>query len=215
MSPELLKETLDATDEEVLLGLKLMANTNPGSWEFIHFTFLIEGVTRAFCQQLTRTRQASYAQQSFRVVEIKDFSYETGPTIMSDATIVGAYRNTMDNAFMCYKFLIDAGVNVEDARGVLPLNTHTNICMSINMRNFISTARKRTSGRVQSEYRGVIDACLIEIEKVYPWFYIFYKQDQIKAYKDLLDMLYENEKLTADEKVAMYRKIDIMKSGLE
>ena len=215
MSPELLKETLDATDEEVLLGLKLMANTNPGSWEFIHFTFLIEKVSRAFCQQLTRTRTASYAQQSFRVVEVKDFSYETGPTIAKDKTVVGAYRNTMDNAFSCYKFLVDAGVSAEDARGVLPLNTHTNICMSINMRNFIGMARKRTSLRVQAEYRDVMDHCVMEIEKVYPWFYVFYKSDQMKAYKELLNLLYDNEKLTAEEKVEMYRKIDIIKSGIE
>jgi flavin-dependent thymidylate synthase len=215
MSAELLKETLDATDEEVLLGLKLMANTNPGSWEFIHFTFIIEGVTRAFCQQLTRTRTASYAQQSFRVVEIKDFSYETGPSIMADRTVVGAYKNTMENSFQCYKFLLDAGVHPEDARGVLPLNTHTNICMSINMRNFISMARKRTSGRVQSEYRSVMDACVMEIEKVYPWFFVFYKSDQMKAYKDLLELLYTNEKLSPEEKVEMYRKIDIIKSGID
>jgi flavin-dependent thymidylate synthase len=215
MTPDFMRKIEDMPEDEVMFNLRVMADTNPGSWEFIHFTFLIEKVTRAFCQQLTRTRQASYAQQSFRVVEVQDFTYETGPSILADRMVVGAYRNTMDNSFQCYKFLIDAGVNVEDARGVLPLNTHTNICVSINMRNFINTSRKRTSGRVQKEYRNVMDACIIEIESVYPWFHIFYKSDQMKAYKDLLDLLYENEKLTPEEKVAMYRKIDIMKSGLD
>jgi hypothetical protein len=83
------------------------------------------------------------------------------------------------------------------------------------MRNFISTARKRTSGRVQGEYRHVMDACIIEIEKVYPWFHIFYKSDQMKAKKDLLELLYSNEKLTPEEKVEMYRKIDMISSGIE
>jgi flavin-dependent thymidylate synthase len=215
MNPDLMLKIAEMPEDEVLFNLRVMSDTNPGSWEFVHFTFLIEKVSRAFCQQLTRTRQASYAQQSFRVVEIQDFTYETGPSITADRMVVGAYRNTMENSFQCYKFLVEAGVNVEDARGVLPLNTHTNICLSINMRNFIGVARKRTSGRVQAEYRGVMDACIMEIESVYPWFYIFYKSDQMKAYKDLLDLLYDNEKLTPEEKVAMYRKIDIMKSGID
>ena len=215
MNPDLVQKISELPEEELLFNLRVMADTNPGSWEFVHFTFLIEKVTRAFCQQLTRTRQASYAQQSFRVVEIQEFSYEIGPTIANNRLVADTYKNTMENAFQCYKHLIDAGVNVEDARGVLPINTHTNICMSLNMRNFIGMARKRTSGRVQSEYRDVMDNCVIEIEKIYPWFFIFYKSDQMKAYKDLLNLLYDNEKLTPEEKVAMYRKIDLIKSGLD
>lgn len=215
MSPKLLMEIINSTDEEILLGLKVMSQTNPGSWEFIHLSFLIEGVTRSFTHQLVRTRTASFAQQSLRVVNAKDAEYEVGSTIEKDPALKGAYNNTIKNSFSCYKFLVDAGVPIEDARGVLPLNIHTNICVSINLRNFINMARKRTSGRVQDEYRKVMDAMVIEVEKVYPWFYIFYKQDQIKAYKDLLDMLYENEKLSKEEKMEMYKKIDIMKSGLD
>ena len=214
MTPDFMLKIAEMPEDEVMFNLRVMAGTNPGSWEFVNFTFLMEGVSRMFTQQLQRTRQASYAQQSFRVVEVQDFTFETGPTIASDRTIVGAYKNTMNNAFQCYKFLIDAGANVEDARGVLPLNTHTNLCMSINMRNFIGMARKRTSGRVQGEYRGVMDACIMEIEKVYPWFYIFYKNDQMKAYKDLIELIGDSN-LSQEEKTEMYRKIDIIKSGLD
>jgi flavin-dependent thymidylate synthase len=215
MTPDLMLEISKATQEEVLLGLRLMAETNPGSWEFIHFSFLITGVTRSFTHQLVRTRQASYAQQSLRVVEIKDIEYEIGPSIAKDRNVIGAYKNTIDNSFQCYKFLIDSGVEIEDARGVLPLNIHTNICMNVNMRNFISLAKKRTSGRAQREYRNVMEACIIEIEKIYPWFHIFYKKDQMTAYKELLDLLYDNDKLTQEEKLAMYKKIDLIKSGIE
>jgi flavin-dependent thymidylate synthase len=201
------------SEDKILEELKIMSNTNPGSWEFIHFTFLIRGVTRSFTHQLVRTRTASYAQQSLRVVKVEDFSYGTGPSF--DRLTIGAYKNTMDNSFQCYKHLIDSGVTVEDARGVLPMNTHTNICMTINMRNFISLARKRASLRAQKEYRDVLDAMVIAVEDVYDWFYIFYKNDEIKAYKDLQLMVEESQKLTHEEKIEIYKKLDIIKSGLD
>jgi flavin-dependent thymidylate synthase len=213
LNPQTFLDIVNLSDEEMLIKLKEMANTNPGSWEFVHFTFLIEGVTRSFTHQLVRTRQASYAQQSLRVVKIEDFSYGTGSSI--GRLTKGAYDNTMNNSFQCYKHLIEAGVNIEDARGVLPINTHTNICMSINMRNFITLTRKRASLRVQKEYRDVMDACVIQIEDVYPWFYIFYKNDEMKAYKDLQETIEQSKGLTSEEKIAIYKKLDIIKSGLD
>jgi flavin-dependent thymidylate synthase len=215
MQPVFLEEIGTWSEERVAEELKIMAGTNPGSWEFIHFTFLIQEVTRAFTHQLVRTRTASFAQQSQRVLEIKDFTYTVGPSIEKDKLVVGAYHNTMENNFQCYKHLIEAGASPEDARGILPTNVHTNICMTINMRNFISLCRKRSSKRVQDEYQKVVNAMIMAVEKVYPWFYIFYKSDEMKAYNDLLEMLYENKNITTDERLAMYKKIDIIKSGID
>jgi flavin-dependent thymidylate synthase len=213
LNPNTFLDIVNLSNEEILIKLKEMANTNPGSWEFVHFTFLIEGVTRSFTHQLVRTRQASYAQQSLRVVEMKDFTYGTGPSIENNHLVKGAYDNTMNNSFQCYKHLIESGVNIEDARGVLPINIHTNICMSINMRNFITLTRKRTSLRVQKEYRDVMDAMVIQIEDVYPWFYIFYKSDEMKAYKDLQYIIEQSKGLTQEEKTEIYKKLDIIKTG--
>jgi flavin-dependent thymidylate synthase len=214
MTPEGMASIQEKPDYEILKELKEAANTLPSSWEFVTFSFLIQGVTRAFTHQLVRTRQAGYAQQALRIVEVSDFEYSTGPTIANDRLIKGAYHNTMDNAFQCYKFLIEAGASTEDARGVLPLNIHTNICMYINMRNFINLTRKRVSKRVQNEYRGVLDACIMEIEKTYPWFYLFYKNDAFKARKDLQDMIWENKYLTPEDKTNMVKKLDIMMPDL-
>jgi hypothetical protein len=52
------------------------------------------------------------------------------------------------------------------------------------------------------------------VEKVYPWFYLFYKNDAFKARKDLQDLIYENGKLDAEEKVNMVKKLDIMMPDL-
>jgi flavin-dependent thymidylate synthase len=201
-------------DYEILKELKEAANTLPSSWEFVQFTFLIEKVTRAFTHQLVRTRTASYAQQAMRIVDVSDFEYATGPSIENNKLIVGSYHNTMENARQCYMHLVEAGARTEDARGVLPTNVLTNICMSINMRNFVNLTRKRASRRVQDEYRSVMDAAIIEVEKVYPWFYLFYKNDAFKARADLQDMIYENKKLTSEEQVNMVKKLDIMMPDL-
>jgi flavin-dependent thymidylate synthase len=209
MSPGLLAEIQAKEDYEVLKELQLAAGTIPSSWEFVQFTFIVEKVTRAFTHQLVRTRHASYAQQAMRIVEMKDFEYATGPTLTGQYK--GMYDDIMKDIAETYEFLIDtAEVAPEDARGILPTNILTNICMHINMRNFINLTRKRVSKRVQDEYRSVLDAMIMEVEKVYPWFYLFYKNDGFKARIDLQNMIYENKNLSSEEKVDMVKKLDII-----
>jgi flavin-dependent thymidylate synthase len=214
MTPALMREIEIMKWEEIKSELEKMADTLPSSWEFINFSFLIEGVTRAFTHQLVRTRHASYAQQAMRIVDMSDFEYATGPSIKGNRLIEGAYKNTMDNSAQCYKFLIESGARTEDARGVLPTNILTNICIKIDMRNFINLVRKRSSLRVQDEYRNILDLMIIEVERVYPWFYIFYKNDEFKAMKDLSDLIWENKNLTSEEKSAMIKKVDILRKEI-
>jgi flavin-dependent thymidylate synthase len=214
MHLDLMEEIQNWSHQKVLEELKYMANTNPGSWEFIHFTFLIEGVSRAFTHQLVRTRTASYSQQSMRVVNMEEWTYEIGPSITSNEIRSDVYISTMKMIDAAYKTLIDNGANTEDARGVLPTNIHTNIMITINMRNFINMARKRSSIRVMNEHEKVIDAMVIEIERVYPWFYIFYKNDEVQAMRDLQDMINFNDKLSIGEKNDMFKKIDLLKKEL-
>jgi flavin-dependent thymidylate synthase len=215
MSPSLMEEIEKMSETEVMFNLKLMSDTNPGSWEFVNLHFLLENVTRAFQQQLTRTRTASYAIQTTRLLDMRNFKYDIPHAIANDKTIVGAYKNTMENTAMCYKFLVDdAKIETEDARGILPLNMYSNINMSINMRNWINLVRKRESIRVQTEYRKVLDHMVMAVEKVYPWIYLFVKNDEMKARKDLQNMIYENDKLSAEEKTAMVKKLDIIMKEL-
>lgn len=218
MRPALLEEYASLSDGEILSKLKEMANTNPGSWEFIDFSFLIEDVTRAYTHQQVRTRQASYAQQTLRVLDVskgKGWDYATGPSIESNPTNKKVYEETMTAIDLAYKFLITNGARIEDARGLLPTNILTNICFKINMRNFINLVRKRKSLRVQDEYRKIVDLMLIEVEKVYPWFFIFYKNDQMQAYVDLQNIINECKRLTSEEKMAIYKKLDIIIAGLD
>jgi flavin-dependent thymidylate synthase len=210
MSPDLLQEIKEKSDEEIMFNLRLMADTNPGSWEFVYLTFFIEDATRALQQQLTRTRTASYAIQTTRLVDMRDFKYDTGPSIKGNIDREVVYDYTMRTINHAYKELIKQGAEIEDARGVLPLNVYSNINMSINLRNWVNLVRKRESIRVQTPYRKMVDMMVMEVEKVYPWIYLFVKNDELKARKDLQQMIYDNNKLSGEEKTAMIKKLDII-----
>lgn len=158
--------------EKVEEELAYMANTIPSSWEFVNYTFLINDVTRAFTHQFVRTRTGSYAQQTMRVLNKKGWTYGTGPTV-NEGELGAAYESSMIEIARAYDWLVDNGAKIEDARGLLPTNIHTNIVAKFDLRTLADTARKRASSRTQGEYRDVMDAMLAEVQRVHPWASMF------------------------------------------
>ena len=63
------------TPDERGKELTYIARTIPSCWEFLHYTYVVEGVTRAFTHQLVRTRVASFAQQTMRVLPMENFDW--------------------------------------------------------------------------------------------------------------------------------------------
>lgn len=185
MSPDGLVEIQNWPWSKKLKELKYMANTIPSSWEFVDYTFMIEGVTRAFTHQLVRTRTASFAQQTMRVLHVEGWGYGIGPSIKIRSTLMGKYQAAMANIADIYDDLIKDGASVEDARGVLPTNIHTNIVMKLNMRNFVELVRKRSGLRVQGEYRDVLEGMKSQVLAVHPWVAIFMDRTFDRAAKDL------------------------------
>lgn len=169
MRPGLLAEIEAWSDEAIDAELTYMANTIPSSWEFIDYTFLITDVTRAFTHQFVRTRTGSYAQQTMRVLDVDGWTYGTGPSIEGSDQMKAAYDEAMGEIDQVYRWLIEQGAKIEDARGVLPTNIHTNIVAKFNLRTMADTARKRASSRTQGEYRGVMEAMKAECIRVHPW----------------------------------------------
>ena len=191
MKPGGFNEVLGWSWEKKLEELEYMANTIPSSWEFVHYTFMITGVTRAFTHQLVRTRTASFAQQTMRVLNVDGWTYGTGPTVSDDVTRNGMYEMAMEGISDTYDTLIKTGAKVEDARGVLPTNIHTNIVMGANMRTMVEMIRKRTSPRTQGEYRDVLEGLRSEMLRVHPWGSLFIERDADKASRELYGRLNE------------------------
>lgn len=162
--------------EKIEQELAYMANTIPSSWEFVEYKFLITGVTRGFTHQFVRTRTGSYAQQTMRVLNVGGWTYGTGPTVDQDPQRKAEYDACMDAVADTYDKLIDMGAKIEDARGVLPTNIHTNIVAKFDLRTMSDTARKRASSRTQGEYRDVMDAMKAEVMRVHPWTKLFFQR---------------------------------------
>ena len=215
---------------EIKSELEYMANTIPSSWEFVTYDFVLNKVTRAFTHQLVRTRTQSYAQQTMRVLDVGGWTYGTGPTIKADVveksfdnqsfqsvpgTLATKYHSHMERTAEVYDELIAGGIAIEDARGVLPTNIHTNIVVHASLRTLADTFRKRASTRTQGEYRHVINLMKAEVLRVHPWAELFFNSTFDKGAADAEQMIidfWEAGRLSDQEKIDMIKKIDVMRS---
>lgn len=211
MDPNLMSEIQGWTWERVQEELEYMANTIPSSWEFIEYKFLLNNVTRAFTHQLVRTRTGSYAQQTMRVLDVGGWDYATGPTVAEDEERRTIYDDCMAKVALCYDELIEAGAKIEDARGVLPTNIHTNIVVKFDLRTMADTARKRASGRTQGEYRAVMEGMKAEVIRVHPWAALFFNRTFDVAAAELEERVNELD-LSGHAKTHLVKLIDQMRA---
>jgi thymidylate synthase ThyX len=70
-----LKDIKDMPKDWKYEQLSYMRDTIKSSWEFVDYTFEINGVSRAFTHQLVRSRQGSYAQESHRSGDLSDHKW--------------------------------------------------------------------------------------------------------------------------------------------
>ncbi len=168
LSPSLMDDIKAWSEEKKLSELAYMAQTIPSSWEFCSYTFMIEGVSRAYTHQFVRNRHGSYAQQSMRVVSVEQGYEFLMPQRFSltERELVDAVNRKIIEAYG--KLLTDGGA-IEDARSILPTNISTNIVAKFNLRTMSELAKSRTGGRTQNEYVTVMNAMCDEVIKVHPW----------------------------------------------
>ena len=125
-----------------------------------HFTFLVDGISRACSHQLVRHRPASYSQQSQRYVAMKNFPYVT-PDSVKEKTVESSYDDLMAFIGRFYEALVEEGVPKEDARFVLPNACTTRIVFTMNGEELVHFLRLRTCTRAQWEIRKMAIEMLI------------------------------------------------------
>jgi flavin-dependent thymidylate synthase len=173
--------------------LRKMRNTVQSSWEFVDYVFAIEDVTRAFTHQLVRQRVGtSFAQQSMRAVDMAGFKYlatgavanngvsETRSVMTDDMgdfrdAEAASYAEAMSDINNAYDALVDNGVHVQDARGLLPTNILTNIVFKANLRTLHEMALKRLCVRTQGEFQDVVWALIDAVIDVHAWAEPFFR----------------------------------------
>lgn len=170
MGPGLLEAIREWSEEARSEGLAYMARTIPSSWEFVDYVFSIQGVSRAFTHQFVRTRTASFAQQTMRVLDVGDgFEYVYTPRNRANPAAQQVIAETVETIRAAYRRLRDLGQPAEDARGILPTNIATNITAKFNLRTLSELARSRSGGRTQAEYQQVVRLMVDEVLSVHPW----------------------------------------------
>lgn len=169
LSPDLMAEIASWSEERKAQELEYMANTIPSSWEFVDYVFLVEGVSRAYTHQQVRTRAASYAQQTMRVLNMGEFDYVYSDRILADEPSKAIVEEALSAIKFAYKRLTARGLPNEDARGILPTNIATNIVCKFNLRTLSELCASRTGGRTQGEYQKVVNAMADEVLRVHPW----------------------------------------------
>lgn len=169
MNPGLMDEIRSWPAEKKLEELEYMANTIPSSWEFVDYVFLVEGVSRAYTHQQVRTRAASYAQQTMRVLNMGEFDYVYTDRVAENPAAKAQIDTALKAIKLAYNNIIELGLPAEDARGILPTNIATNIVCKFNLRTFVDLSKSRTGGRTQSEYQKVVNAMVDEVLAVHPW----------------------------------------------
>ncbi len=197
--------------EEKMKELEYMSNTIPSSWEFVDYTFLIEGVGRGFTHQFVRSRHASFAQQTMRVLKMDKFDYVCGHDLKNDEANYGVYQDCMSVIQYFYDMLINNGVKIEDARGVLPTNISTNIAFKCNLRTLAEMASKRASSRTQDEYRSVLDGLISAVLEKHPWAKMFLRNRKVEAAENLEKFILGID-LDQKEKTDLIKLIDILRS---
>lgn len=173
LSPSLMQEIHDWPHEKKMAELQYMANTIPSSWEFTDYTFLMEDVSRAYTHQQVRTRVASFAQQTMRVLNMGDFGYVYPDKAFEDPEGKAILDSCLQGIKSTYGQLIERGWAPEDARGVLPTNIATNILCKFTLRGLSELTKSRSGGRTQKEYQRVVNGMIDAVLEVHPWAHMF------------------------------------------
>ena len=148
--------------EKKMEHLSYMMDTIQTSFEFVDYVFEIKNVSRAFTHQLVRTRTASFQQQSQRTVDARNFTY-------LQSTDDPRYQLIADSSLDVYGKMIDDGVAVQDARGILPIAVHTEIIIKANLRTLSQMAELRLCKRAAGEYQSVFKKMVDTVLNIHPW----------------------------------------------
>lgn len=145
--------------------------------EFADFVFSIDGISRVASHQLVRHRMASYAQQSLRYTKSKQFV--TPSKFENNKDLIKIYNECIDNCIDTYDKLISMGIDIEDARYVLPMSITSSINIKMNARELYNFFQTRLCIKTQEEMRIIAEKMLECLYPVSDIFHLFGPQCQI------------------------------------
>jgi thymidylate synthase (FAD) len=163
-----LDEKLSQQDVEKLVRF-IIKSGHLSTTEHAVFTFGIEGISRALSHQLVRHRIASFNQQSQRYVKFREnFQYIMPPMVGIHEKIKEKYQSLISDMHDFYMEMLDAGIDPEDARSILPNASETKIIVTMNARELLHFFTVRCCNRAQLEIKQLAIMMLKEVKKIAP-----------------------------------------------
>lgn len=176
LSTGLMQEIMDWSPEKKVAELDYMSKTIKSSWEMVDIIFLLTGVTRACAQQITRSRNASYAMQSQRVTNAMQIPVSNPFDIKQSNHAY--FESCVEQIKEMYDSMLVEGAKFEDARGILPMNTQCNILAKYNLRSLSEVIKARKSLRAQGEYHDIALQMEQRVIEIWPWAVPFFVSDK-------------------------------------
>lgn len=158
------KNIPDVNDNVMKSLRSAMSSGHEAVLEHFTLTFAIEGVSRALLAQLSRHRLMSLNVQSQRYVDMDGFDYVVPESISNHPDSLEQFKWGMKAIQKVYKTLLAYGIDMEDARYILPNAACTNIVLSVNARELRHIAGLRMCACAQLEIRELV-AKMVELAK--------------------------------------------------
>jgi len=156
-------------DKDILLG-NIMKAKHLSVIEHGYFTMFFTDVSVFFEQFLIEHRLASYTVKSRRYVDYSESGFVI-PNYLEDKPILRKkYVDTVKKLFGIYRFLLDKGVPVEDARFVLPYCFKTSVICTMNSRELYHFLDRCLSNEYE-EIRKVGRVLLSKVKRIAPKIY--------------------------------------------
>lgn len=181
MTPNGLADVMAWTEGRVLTEIEYMAGSIPSSWEFADLIFTVSNLSRATAQQMTRSRHASFAMQSQRIMDLRAVTWDGVGNVSSEMNT--DFDKRMERAIQAYTEMVEAGMSLEDARDLLPIGVHCNLVAKYNLRTLVELCRARDSLRVQGPYHDIVKQMREEVLRVWPWASAFFVPPNDRAIK--------------------------------
>lgn len=144
-----------------------MLDTIKSPFEFVDYIFEIESVSKNFTHQFVRTRTGAYQQETSRALDMT--GNETIMPANLDEHQQRLFWDAVADADAHYANLLAAGVQLQDARAILPSNMATKIKAKFNLRTLSETAKTRLCSRTQGEYQNVFRLMRDLVLAEHPW----------------------------------------------
>jgi len=161
--------------EEELKGIVMSIRS---SWEFVHWTFEVTGISRACVDQILRTRHGSYAVQAMRVVDMGSFDMVMPETVRGNPMAKEIWTVAHESLQLSISALKDLDIPNQDSRGLVPMNAKTNFNADWNLRTFSDICAKRDNLRAQGEYTEFVVELRKKIYEIMPWTKTFLEPDR-------------------------------------